>query len=357
MPNFSEKPHRRLNVLTGEWVQVSPHRTKRPWQGKEEKKVANEKPKYDPDCYLCPGNARAGGKKNPEYTSTFAFDNDFSALLPGTESESMNEKDLLVAITERGICRVICFSPRHDLTLPELETGEILNIVNLWVDQYRLLGEMPFINYVQIFENKGEIMGCSNPHPHGQIWAQRSIPDEPAKELKQQQSYYKKHSSTLLSDYLKHEIRLNERIVTENEHFVVMVPFWAFWPFETLLISRRPFGRFTDMNQEEKDGLADIIRKITIKYDNIFNISFPYSAGFHPAPTDGKQHPEWHFHMHFYPPLLRSATIKKFRVGYEMLGNPQRDITAEYSAGLLRECPEVHYKTLVRNSESRSQGR
>ncbi len=344
MTTFSETPHRRLNILTGEWVQVSPHRTKRPWQGQEEENSGKEKSQYDPNCYLCPGNERAGGKKNPVYTSTFAFDNDFSALLPGTESDSMNVSDLLVAKTERGICRVICFSPRHDLTLPEMKTNQILDVVNLWVDQYRELGEKPFINYVQIFENKGEIMGCSNPHPHGQIWAQETIPEEPGKELKQQAEYFKKHGRTLLEDYLRIELEKKERVVTENAHFVAVVPFWAFWPFETLIISRRAFSRFTDLNQEEKEGLADIIRKITIKYDNIFNTSFPYSAGFHPAPTDGEPHPEWHFHMHFYPPLLRSATIKKFRVGYEMLGNPQRDITAEYSAGLLRECPDVHYK-------------
>jgi len=347
MPNFSDTPHRRLNILTGEWVQVSPHRTQRPWQGKEEESSSKIKPKYDPGCYLCPGNERAGGKKNPDYPSTFAFDNDFSALLPGTKMETFNKENLLVAETERGICRVICFSPRHDLTLPEMEEGQILDVVNLWVEQYRELGEKPFINYIQIFENKGEIMGCSNPHPHGQIWAQQTIPEEPKKELKQQSEYFKKHEQTLLADYLILELEKAERVVAENDYFVVLVPFWAFWPFETILISRRPFGGFTDMNESEKHALADILKKITIKYDNVFRISFPYSAGFHPAPTDGKDHPEWHFHMHFYPPLLRSATIKKFRVGYEMLGNPQRDITAEYSAGLLREMSEVHYKTGV----------
>jgi len=341
---FNDRPHRRLNILTGEWVQVSPHRTQRPWQGQQEEQVKDQKPKYDEKCYLCPGNSRAGDAENPYYKSTFTFDNDFSALLPDIDADGVDSDDLLVARTEKGICRVICFSPRHDLTLPEMETGQIRNVVDLWVDEYRELGSKTFINYVQIFENKGEMMGCSNPHPHGQIWAQESIPEEPAKELVQQQSYYQKHGSTLLGDYLALELEKQERVVAQNDHFVVLVPFWAFWPYETLVISRRPFARFTDMTADEKEGLADIIKKITVKYDNLFNISFPYSAGFHPAPTDGKPHPEWHFHMHFYPPLLRSATIKKFSVGYEMLGNEQRDITAEYVAEILRDLPNVHYK-------------
>lgn len=346
---FNNKAHRRLNILTGEWIQVSPHRTQRPWQGQQAEQEKDQKREYDVKCYLCPGNRRAGGEENPDYKSTFAFDNDFSALLPDTVADEIDRDHLLVAHTEKGICRVICFSPRHDLTLPEMETNQIRNVVDLWVDEYRELGSKPFINYVQIFENKGEMMGCSNPHPHGQIWAQETIPEEPAKELVQQQSYYQKHDSTLLGDYLEIELEEKDRVVTENDHFVVVVPFWAFWPFETLLVSRRPFSRFTDMTDKEKDSLADIIKKITIKYDNIFNISFPYSAGFHPAPTDGRDHPEWHFHMHFYPPLLRSATIKKFRVGYEMLGNPQRDITAESAAELLRHESYTHNKKLNQN--------
>ncbi|MEX0844219.1 MAG: UDP-glucose--hexose-1-phosphate uridylyltransferase [Balneolaceae bacterium] len=342
--DFTKHPHRRLNMLTGEWVQVSPHRTKRPWQGQEEDTAGEKKPEYDPGCYLCPGNERAGGASNPKYGSTFSFENDFSALLPDSSDEEINDSGLLVSKGERGLCKVICFSPRHDLTLPEMELSQIEDVVDLWVREYRELGEKSFINYVQIFENKGEVMGCSNPHPHGQIWAQETIPDEPAKELKQFKKYYEKLGSTLLSDYLKLELKRKERVVVENDHFAVVVPFWAFWPFETLVISKRPFARLTDMSNDEKAGLADIVQKITIKYDNVFKVSFPYSSGLHPAPTDGKEHPEWHFHMHFYPPLLRSATIKKFRVGYEMLANPQRDVTAEYSAGLLREMPEMHYK-------------
>ncbi|WP_372639009.1 UDP-glucose--hexose-1-phosphate uridylyltransferase [Fodinibius sp.] len=342
--DLTNHPHRRLNPLTGEWIQVSPHRAQRPWQGKEESTSTAQKTEYDPDCYLCPGNDRAGDARNPEYDSTFVFTNDFSALKPGTPSEYRNTGDLLVAKGEKGICRVICFSPRHDLTLPEMETSQIRQVVDLWTREYRDLGRRKYINYVQIFENKGEIMGCSNPHPHGQIWAQETIPDEPAKEWKQQTDYYSKHGQTLLSDYLTLELELKERVVVENEHFVVVVPYWAFWPFETLVISRRPFSRFTDMTDEEQGGLADIIKQVTVKYDNLFEVSFPYSAGFHPAPTDEEEHPEWHFHMHFYPPLLRSATVKKFRVGYEMLGNPQRDITPEASAKLLKGLSPEHYK-------------
>ncbi len=347
--DLTNHPHRRYNPLTGEWVQVSPHRTQRPWQGKQEKASEPEKLKYDPSCYLCPGNTRAGGAVNPDYESTFVFTNDFSALKPDTPSESLNTNDLLIAKGEKGICKVICFSPRHDLTLPEMEPAEIRKVVDLWIQQYEELAALDYIQYVQIFENKGEIMGCSNPHPHGQIWAQQSIPDEPAKELVQQRNYFKQHGSTLLSDYLELELELDERIVAQNEHFVVLVPYWAFWPFETLVISRRPFAHFTDMNDNEKTGLSDIIKQITVKYDNIFETSFPYSAGFHPAPTNNEEYPEWHFHMHFYPPLLRSATVKKFRVGYEMLGSSQRDITPEASAQLMQGLPSIHYKN---NSEA-----
>lgn len=342
--DLKNHPHRRFNPLTGEWIQVSPHRAKRPWQGKEEETPGEQKPKYDPDCYLCPGNERAGDAENPEYDSTFVFTNDFSALKPDTPSKTLNTNDLLVSRGEKGICRVICFTPRHDLTLPEMKLSQIRDVVDLWIDEYTQLGNREYINYVQIFENKGEIMGCSNPHPHGQIWAQETIPDEPTKELKQQTEYYKDNGNTLLSDYLDIELDRDERVVVQNDHFVVLVPYWAFWPFETLLVSRRPFSRFTDMTEEEKDALADIVKQITVKYDNVFEVSFPYSAGFHPAPTDGEDYPQWHFHKHFYPPLLRSATVKKFRVGYEMLGNPQRDITPEASAQLLKELSNVHYK-------------
>ncbi len=343
MKSISLHPHRRFNILNGRWLQISPHRTQRPWQGKQDRSSVNEKPAYDPGCYLCPGNERAGGIRNESYTGTFVFDNDFSALKPDTPAGSLNTGDLLVAKLERGTCRVICFSPDHNLTLPEMELEDIRKVVDVWTQQYEELGSRPYINYVQIFENKGEIMGCSNPHPHGQIWAQETIPEEPAGELRQQEIWYREKNQTLLNDYLNLELELGDRIVAENESFVALVPFWAFWPFETMLVSRRPFGRFGEMTETEKDSLASMVKLITTRYDNIFNVSFPYSAGFHPAPTDGRPHPEWHFHMHFYPPLLRSATVQKFRVGYEMLGTEQRDITAEYTANLLRELPDIHY--------------
>lgn len=340
----TEHPHRRFNALAGEWVLVSPHRSKRPWQGQQEETEQDNRPAYDPTCYLCPGNTRVGGEVNPKYTDTFVFNNDFGALTADVPTGGVNEGGLLQAEAESGICRVICFSPRHDLTLPQMTTPAIRKVVDLWVTEFQTLGARPDINYVQIFENKGPMMGCSNPHPHGQIWAQRTVPGEPAKETVQQLAYFQEHGRTLLADYLAIELEKKERVVIENEHFVVLVPFWAVWPFETIVIARRPVQDVTQLTDAERDALADIIRRLTIRYDNLFNISFPYSAGLHQRPTDGEEHPEWHLHMHFYPPLLRSATVRKFMVGYEMLGDPQRDVTPEFSAGRLREQSEVHYK-------------
>src|SRR5699024_568806 len=290
-------PHRRYNPLTGEWIQVSPHRAKRPWQGKQEDIAEEKSEKFDPECYLCPGNERAGDAQNPDYDGTFVFTNECSALKPEVPSQKINAKDLLIAKGEKGICRVICFSARHDLTLPEMAPEQVREVVDLWADEYARLGSQDYINYVQIFENKGEIMGCSNPHSHGQIWAQQTIPEEPAKEPGSEEGYFKEHGQSLLSAYVSLELEQEHRVSVQNKDSVVVVPYWAFWPFETLVISRRPFSGFTDLTDEEKDGLADIVRQITIKYDNIFEVSFPYSAGFHPAPTDGKEHPEWHFHM------------------------------------------------------------
>lgn len=335
--NFENHPHKRYNILTGEWVLVSPHRAKRPWQGQVEKATKTFRPKYDKNCYLCPGNVRANGVKNPNYENTFVFENDFSALKFDVPVGEINKADLLIAKSETGICRVICYSPRHDLTLSQMEVAAIRQVVDVWEDEYHSLGSNPNINYVLIFENKGEIMGCSNPHPHGQIWAQKTIPVEPAKEMRQMQAYSRAHDTVLLADYLKLELQEKERLVIQNDHFVALVPFWAIWPFETMVINKRAVSSLIDMTGDEKDALADILKHLTIKYDNLFNISFPYSAGIHQAPTDALPHPEWHFHIHFYPPLLRSAEIKKFMVGYEMLGNPQRDITPELSAGRLRE--------------------
>ena len=340
----TEHPHRRFNALSGEWVLVSPHRSKRPWQGQQEAPEADQRPAYDPTCYLCPGNVRVGGEVNPTYEATFVFNNDFGALQADVPAGGINENGLLRAEAESGICRVICFSPRHDLTLPQMTVPAIRQVVDLWAEEFQTLGARPDINHVQIFENKGPMMGCSNPHPHGQIWAQRTVPGEPAKEGVQQLAYFQAHGRTLLSDYLAIELEKQERVVLENEHFVVLVPFWAVWPFETLVVSRRPVQDITQLTADERDALADALRRLTIRYDNLFNISFPYSSGLHQRPTDGQPHPEWHLHMHFFPPLLRSATVRKFMVGYELLGDPQRDITPEFSAGRLREQSEVHYK-------------
>lgn len=342
--DLDSNPHRRLNILTGEWVLVSPHRTKRPWQGKVEDVTPDNRPEYDPKCYLCPGNDRADGDKNSDYTESFVFKNDFSALLEDTPLAETNEGDLLVANNQRGICRVISFSPKHNLTLPELSVPEITAVVNLWQEEFNNLAENEWIKYIQIFENKGEIMGCSNPHPHGQIWSQSDVPMEILKETERQKNYYAVHRRSLLSAYLNLELKKNERIVFENDHFVVLVPFWAVWPYETMIISKRHVSSIKFFTETEKKFLAEAIKVLTTKYDNLFDTSFPYSAGMHQAPVNDGDHPEWHWHMHFYPPLLRSATVKKFMVGYEMLANPQRDITPEFAAASLKKLSSEHYK-------------
>jgi UDPglucose--hexose-1-phosphate uridylyltransferase len=343
---LQEVPHRRFNPLTREWVLVSPHRTKRPWLGKIEK-VASSELAYDPACYLCPGNERAGGARNPKYASTFVFDNDYPALLPDVAEFDLNEEGgLLAARAEKGICRVICFSPRHDLTIPRMSLSEICEVIRVWSEEFRRLREFNWVRHVQIFENRGAVMGASNPHPHCQIWANASVPVVPEKELVSFREYRKAKRSCLLCDYLRLELQRAERVICENEGFAVMVPFWAVWPFETLLISKRHFASMEELAGLEAELLADILRRITIRYDNLFETSFPYSMGFHQRPTDG-DYPGWHFHAHYLPPLLRSATVQKFMVGYELLGNPQRDITAETAAKSLRELPEIHYRDRV----------
>jgi UDPglucose--hexose-1-phosphate uridylyltransferase len=346
--DLTEHSHRRYNPLTGEWVQVSPHRAKRPWQGQIEKILVNSPVEYDPSCYLCPGNTRANGEVNPTYTSTFSFDNDFAAIVEDVPEGEVSINGLLIAKSERGICRVICFSPRHDLTIAELTVEEIKSVIDLWALEYESLAQKEFINYIQIFENKGAVMGCSNPHPHGQIWAQESIPVEPFKKQQQQLSYFENNKRTMLEDYWRIEVEQKERIVFENDYFVVLVPFWAVWPFETMIIPKRPMSNITQMDEFEKLSFAQAYRSIAIRYDNLFEVSFPYSAGIHQAPTDGLNHNEWHWHMVFYPPLLRSSTVKKFMVGYEMLANPQRDVTPEWSAERLRSLNEIHYKKVVK---------
>jgi len=348
MPSPSQLnfPHRRFNPLTREWVLVSPHRAQRPWLGQVEKSPPENLPSYDPTCYLCPGNERAAGRKNPDYTSTFVFDNDFAALLPPNDSAIPTLNPLFTAEPEAGRCRVICFSPRHDLTLPELSPAEVEAVVQTWIEQTRELSEHDYIRYVQVFENKGAMMGCSNPHPHSQVWASSHLPNEPAKELLAQSDYHRDHHTCLLCDYLAAEIKSGERIVAANPYFTALVPFWAVWPFEILLLSQRHCGALTDLTPPEVTALADLLRRITARYDNLFEISFPYSMGFHQAPprSSPAEREAWHFHAHFYPPLLRSATVKKFMVGYEMLAMPQRDLTAETAAERLRSLSEEHYR-------------
>jgi UDPglucose--hexose-1-phosphate uridylyltransferase len=336
---LTEDPHRRLNALTHEWVLVSPHRATRPWQGEVAQLQIAPQSAYDPNCYLCPGNTRAGGVRNPFYTCTFVFDNDYAALKPQTLHERLDVegKGLLVAEAESGICRVICFSPRHDLTLATMSFDEIDPVVRTWVEQFRELGRIEAVNHIQIFENRGVMMGASNPHPHCQIWATASIPQEPLKELIAQHAYLKSHGRCLLCDYFELEERQQVRLVCGNEDFLALVPFWAVWPFELLICGRRHFASMSDFSSNEVRSLSRILHDVTSIYDRVFDVPFPYSMGFHQSPTDGLAHPEWHFHAHFYPPLLRSATIRKFMVGFEMLGTPQRDITAESAAARLRE--------------------
>lgn len=338
--DFTQHPHRRFNPLTREWVLVSPHRTKRPWQGAVGEDRADAIPQYEPSCYLCPGNERAGGHKNPPYEETFVYDNDFPALLPDSPSGDFNQHDLLISQPEKGLCKVICFTPRHDMSLARMPLDDIYKVIEIWRQQYEELGALDFINHVQIFENRE---GNSSPHPHCQIWATERIPQDPEIETESQALWLKEKGSDLLGDYLEIEIQDRSRIIAENESFVALAPFWAVWPYEVMAISRRKVANLSEMTREEKMGMADILRRITTAYDNLFRASFPYSMGIHQAPTDGKAHPEWRLHLHFTSSVLRSPTIPKFMVGYERLGEPQRDFTPEYAAKALRELPTVHY--------------
>jgi len=340
---LSDGPHRRLNPLTREWVLVSPQRAERPWQGRREVVAASQDRAYEPDCYLCPGNERAGGKRNPAYTGIHIFENDFPALLPGRPKGTLDEEGLIVAESETGICRVVCFSPRHDLTIPRMDLGEVCAVVDAWIEQNRELGAKSRVGYIQIFENRGELMGASNPHPHCQIWATAELPNLPAREQKGQEEFRARRGACLLCRYLDLELERGERIVFESSSFVALVPFWAVWPFESMLLSRRHLGSIEDLDDSERRELASVMRRLTIRYDNLFETAFPYSMGFHQRPSDGLPHPEWHFHAHFFPPLLRSAAVQKFMVGYELLAEPQRDITAESAAARLRELRDIHY--------------
>jgi UDPglucose--hexose-1-phosphate uridylyltransferase len=341
MTNLPRHPHRRFNALTGDWVLVSPHRTQRPWQGRHEPQAGAEPP-YDPGCYLCPGNARAGGAVNPRYSQTFVFTNDFPALLPDVPGETECADALFRAESVPGTCRVLCFSPRHDLTLARLAVPEIRAVVDVWADQVADLGRQ--YRWVQVFENKGTLLGCSNPHPHGQIWATANLPNEPAREDRQQAAFVRAHGEPLLVGYLQRELEWGERVVIQNGHWAVVVPFWAVWPFETLLLPRRHVAQLSDLTHDERDSLAAILKGLLTRYDNLFETAFPYSMGWHGAPAGEGDHAGWQLHAHFYPPLLRSATVRKFMVGYEMLGEAQRDFTPEHAARTLSELSEVHYR-------------
>ncbi len=338
-PLAQKNPHRRFNPLKREWVLVSPNRTQRPWQGQMEKPAVAAALTYDPDCYLCPGNMRAGGARTDKYTSTYVFENDYAALKLDAPRFSSDEdgKGILVAEGESGVCRVICFSPRHDLTLAKMAVPEIRAVVDVWAEQFRELGSRDDISYVQVFENRGAMMGASNPHPHGQIWASYSIPNEVVAEEKGQKAYLEERGCCLLCAYREMEVRLAERVIASNESFIAVVPYWAVWPFEVTILPLRHVADLEAMIDAERDAFAAMLQAVTSTYDRVFDTPFPYSMGLHPRPSDGEEHPEWHFHAHFYPPLLRSATIRKFMVGYELLGSPQRDITAESAAEVLRQ--------------------
>jgi UDPglucose--hexose-1-phosphate uridylyltransferase len=336
----TQNPHRRFNALTGDWILVSPHRTQRPWQGKQESTARDTRPEYDPKCYLCPGNERAGGARNPVYTSTFVFTNDFAAIMPNGIS-SVEGTRLLRTQSVSGTCRVICFSPRHDWTLPVMPPDAIRGVIEVWANQADELGRK--YRWIQIFENKGDIMGCSNPHPHGQIWASDFLPNEPAKEDRQQLAYLREEGSLLLPDYLKLELEQGIRIVVQNDDWVAVLPYWATWPYEILLLPRRPVLRLPDLQDSERVTLAEILKRLLTRYDNLFEISFPYSMGWHGAPYGAGDFQHWQLHAHFYPPLLRSASVKKFMVGYEMLAEAQRDLTPEQAAQTLRDQSEIHF--------------
>ena len=339
--DISEHPHRRYNPLLDEWILVSPHRTKRPWHGSVENAPRERRTRYDPDCYLCPGNIRANGERNPDYESTFVFINDFAAVLPDAPPAPADEHPLFRADSVRGEARVLCFSPRHDLTLAEMSPAEIRLVIDLWAEQTAELGAR--FQWVQVFENRGDMMGASNPHPHGQIWATDRMGSIAALEDRQQRAYLDRHGASLLLDYAKQERQLGARSVLENDSWLVVVPYWAVWPFETLLLPKSPQQRLPDLDARQRHDLSAILKKLLVKYDNLFETSFPYSMGWHGAPFDGRGNAHWQLHAHFFPPLLRSATVKKFMVGYEMLAEAQRDLTPEEAARRLRACSEEHF--------------
>lgn len=337
----TDHPHRRYNPLIDEWVLVSPHRAKRPWQGQSEEPSNEQRPSYDETCYLCAGNTRINGEVNPPYTGTFVFENDFAALKQDTP-DAQTDDPLFKLQAEQGRSRVICFSPDHSKTLPELTDEARLEVVKTWMEQTAELGRDHA--WVQVFENKGAMMGCSNPHPHGQVWAQKHLPTQAQKKLTNFTQYFAEHQRSMLLDYVEKEVASDERVVRINDDWAAIVPYWAAWPFEVILLPRFAVRSITELNEAQQASLADIVGQITICYDNLFATSFPYSMGWHSAPNDGMEHPEWGLHAHFFPPLLRSASVKKFMVGYEMMAEAQRDLTPEQAADRLKALPTVHYK-------------
>ena len=339
---MSDQPHRRFNPLNGEWLLVSPHRAKRPWQGQQDAPDTRVQPSHDPDCYLCAGNDRAGGIANPDYKDVFVFDNDFAALLAKPAEDLKSNGQFFQTAPATGTCRVICFSPDHSKTLPEMSSADIRKVVDTWAAQEAELSDSHA--YVQIFENKGAMMGCSSPHPHGQIWATSYIPAEPAREDETQGRWLTEHGQNMLLAYADAEAADGARNVAINDHWLAVVPYWASWPYEILLLPRFAVQRMSALNRAQRDSLADVLKAITTAYDNLFQTSFPYSMGWHGAPgTADASH--WQLHAHFYPPLLRSASVRKFMVGYEMLAEAQRDLTPETAAATLRAQSPVHYRS------------
>lgn len=336
-------PHRRYNPLCDDWILVSPHRAKRPWQGQTEAQDDTPLPAYEADCYLCPGNTRISGETNPDYQNTYVFENDFGALMPDAPETGGDDNDpLMRARPEAGVARVICYSPDHSLTLPELPLAAIRALVDTWVAQLTELGQR--YRWVQLFENKGTVMGCSQPHPHGQVWANTSLPSLPAREDDSQRRYRAQHGSPMLLDYARREAADGSRTLVQNEHWIAVVPYWASWPFESLVLPLAHRRHLDELSDAEKDSLAELLKKLTSRYDNLFRTSFPYSMGWHGAPCDDGDHEHWQLHAHFFPPLLRSATVRKFMVGYEMLAEAQRDLTPEQAAERLRAVSDIHYR-------------